>query len=350
MFWELMEYDRVQAMTFGRPCGLSNRHMDTKMPLNDGRLFFDESGYHHAKHCVVQMLERVNDTQVQPTPVPYATVLEIDAELQEFRKSLPESLMCSIAITDLPMNAHHHLVLQRLGIRLFISEARLHLNRGAFVQALKENSTAPSRGTFGESFIALYESAQEIVQVVKALVLFSPALAERWWFFWFHAFSAAVCLAAISLEAPASGFATPAYSGLSIVCDLSAAARDGSRVRDGLTTLLQLRKRAQERLKEGVRSPGSDDDDVRRLLLAEVREAQPRRRPSNPTQTGMLQQPQFDTQMSASSDNSALPQIEEPIVSTGPIMPLWPDAASALEYGLALDALGLNVFDWDQAA
>lgn len=131
---------------------------------------------------------------MQPTPVPYGTVLEIDAELQEFRKSLPESLMCSIAITDLPMNAHHQLVLQRLGIRLFISEARLHLNRGAFVQALKENSAAPSRGTFGESFIALYESAQEIVQVVKALVLFSPALAERWWFFWFHAFSAAVCL------------------------------------------------------------------------------------------------------------------------------------------------------------
>lgn len=149
------------------------------------------------------------------------------------------------------------------------------------------------------------------------------------------------CSAAISLEAPASGFATPAYSGLSIVCDLSAAAREGSRVRDGLTTLLSLRQRAQDRLRTGVPSPGSEDDEVRRLLLAEHKRRPEKLLPPPSDPTGV---------MSASSADSVLPPVDDPLVSTGPIMPLWPDAASALEYGLALDALGLNVFDWDQAA
>jgi hypothetical protein len=170
--------------------------------------FVDESGYHHAKHCLVKMLERVVDVQVQPTPVPYSAVVDLDLELQEcewrseamcstiaiivfrycllthnaVRKSLPESLMCSVAIQDLPLDTslHPHLVLQRFGIRLFIAEARLHLNRAAFVQALKASPAAPSHGTFAAAFVALYESAQEIVQVVKQLVLYSPALAERW--------------------------------------------------------------------------------------------------------------------------------------------------------------------------
>jgi len=90
--------------------------------------------------------------------------------------------MCSVAIQDLPLDGslHPHLVLQRFGIRLFIAEARLHLNRAAFVQALKASPAAPSHGTFAAAFVALYESAQEIVQVVKQLVLYSPALAERW--------------------------------------------------------------------------------------------------------------------------------------------------------------------------
>jgi hypothetical protein len=201
--------------------------------------------------------------------------------------------MCSVAIQDLPLDSslHPHLVLQRFGIRLFIAETRMHLNRAAFVQALKASPTAPSHGTFAAAFMALYESAQEIVQVVKQLVLYSPALAERWWFFWFHAFSAAVCLAAIPIEAPTCGFAVPALSGLSIVCDLSAAARDVSRVKDGLGTLLRLRLRARERLDAGSRRPDdhrreskdAKDDELHRLLLAE---RQPRDRMGSASSRG----------------------------------------------------------------
>ncbi|KAL1412387.1 hypothetical protein Q8F55_000132 [Vanrija albida] len=322
LFWELMEYDRTQALSFGRPCGLSNRHADTRF-LERGDALPDESGYHAAKHRLVRMLEAVIDVQVAPGPVGYATVVELDGQLQEFRRTLPESLMSNVAIQDLPLDAdqHPHLVLQRLGIRLLIAETRLHLNRGAFVQALKTSPLAPSQSAFSGSFVALYESAQEIVQVVKQLVLYSPALAERWWFFWFHVFSAAVCLAAIAIEAPTCGFATPAFSGLSIVCDLSAAARDGCRVKDGLGTLLRLRRRARDRLEHVQRAqsirprPGSassddkarSDDDVLDRLLFPAEKAQSRK----PSVEG---EPEPTLAPSALSGH----------------LPLWPDTASAL--------------------
>lgn len=236
--------------------------------------------------------------------------------------------MSNVAIQDLPLDSdqHPHLVLQRLGIRLLIAETRLHLNRAAFVQALKTNPLAPSQSPFSGSFVALYESAQEIVQVVKQLVLYSPALAERWWFFWFHVFSAAVCLAAIAIEAPTCGFATPAFSGLSIVCDLSAAARDGCRVKEGLGTLLSLRRRARDRLEHVQRaqsirhnrpaSAGSgdekarSDDEVLDRLLFPAERAKPSVEESKATGAGNK------------VDNDAIPG--------GSHLPLWPDTASVL--------------------
>lgn len=95
LFWELMEYDRTQALSFGRPCGLSNRHADTRF-LERSDSLPDESGYHAAKHRLVRMLEAVIDVQVQPTPVSYATVVELDGQLQECKwrgaeQPLPQS-------------------------------------------------------------------------------------------------------------------------------------------------------------------------------------------------------------------------------------------------------------------
>jgi hypothetical protein len=100
-------------------------------------------------------------------------------------------------------------VIHRLGIRLQVAQTRLLLNRPSFARSLKDRPEDPSRSKVGASFLALYESAQEIVQLVKQLVIYHPSLIARWyvsrlvqlevqtndrWFFWFHAYSAAVCL------------------------------------------------------------------------------------------------------------------------------------------------------------
>jgi hypothetical protein len=214
------------------------------------------------------------------------------------------------------------------------------------------------------------------------------------WFFWFHAFSAAVCLAAIPIEAPTCGFATPAFSGLSIVCDLSAAARDGCRVKDGLSTLLGLRKRARDKLDSArrlvpdqLRGEGKDvkDDELHRLLLAErsrPRESRERERgregedegydedrerdrertaarrdsflhhavpnplaPVRPSSSlALMAHPMLGVEMAGVSGTGTGTQVPpqgqgqiphfacvgEPSVAAGPTIPLWPDAASVL--------------------
>jgi len=71
-------------------------------------------------------------------------------------------------------------VIHRLGIRLQVAQTRLLLNRPSFARSLKDRPEDPSRSKVGASFLALYESAQEIVQLVKQLVIYHPSLIARW--------------------------------------------------------------------------------------------------------------------------------------------------------------------------
>jgi hypothetical protein len=56
-----------------------------------------------------------------------------------------------------------------------------------------------------------------------------------------HAFSAAVCLGAICIDAPASAFAAPAYMSLVTACDLAQAATEGSKAKGGLVSVYFIR-------------------------------------------------------------------------------------------------------------
>ncbi|KAK8847607.1 hypothetical protein IAR55_005466 [Kwoniella newhampshirensis] len=269
VWWELVTYDRLQALCFGRPCSTSYKWSDTQMP-EVPELIGDEDGFHLAKYNLMGMMERVIDVQTQTKAVSFTAVTQLDTELRELKKNLPEVLLPNVAIQDLPLdaNVHPHLVIHRFGIRLQVAQMRLLLNRPLFARALKEHTGDPSQGKFGSSFIALFESAQEIVQLVKSLVIYHPSLVARWWFFWFHAFSSAVCLAAIAIRAPTCAFASPSFHGMSIVCDISAAAREGCRAKKGLPILLRLRKRAHQALvaasrsktKASAEASGEEDD------------------------------------------------------------------------------------------
>ncbi|WVQ79861.1 hypothetical protein IAT38_001961 [Cryptococcus sp. DSM 104549] len=275
VWWEVVTYDRLQALCFGRPCSTSYKWSDTKMP-EVSELIGDEDGFHRAKYGLMHLMERVIDIQTQTAAVSYAAVAQLDLDLREYKKNLPDLLLPNVPIQDLPLerNVHPHLVIHRFGIRLQIAQMRLLLNRPLFARALKDFPGDPSHSKLGTSFVALFESAQEIVQLVKALVIYHPSLVARWWFFWFHAFSSAVCLAAIAIRAPTCAFASPSFHGMSIVCDISAAAREGCRAKKGLPILLRLRKRAHEALVAASRSKKSkttgegsgEEDDLSHLV------------------------------------------------------------------------------------
>jgi hypothetical protein len=109
---------------------------------------------------------------------------------------MPEPLAPGVQINRLPFDPSvpPHQVIHRLGIRLLIAQSRLLLSRPFFRKALNENPGDPEFCKHGSSFVALYESATEIIFIVKQLVMYHPSLVARWWFYWFHAYSSAVCL------------------------------------------------------------------------------------------------------------------------------------------------------------
>nr|XP_018265258.1 transcriptional regulatory protein [Kwoniella dejecticola CBS 10117]OBR87416.1 transcriptional regulatory protein [Kwoniella dejecticola CBS 10117] len=334
VWWELVTYDRLQALCFGRPCATSNKWADAKMP-EASDLIGDDDGFHRAKYTLISMMERVIDIQTQASSTsPYA-ITQLDNELRDYKRNLPEQLLPNVAIQDLPLDSSvdPHLVIHRLGIRLQLAQMRLLLNRPLFAKALKENPDDPSRAKLGQTFVALFESAQEIVQLVKILVIYHPSLVARWWFFWFHAFSSAVCLAAIVIRAPTCAFASPSFHGMSIVCDIAHAAREGCRAKKGLPILIRLRKRAHEALSAAGKSQNipinsgltTEEDDLSHLAgsakLKRVQTSLHKRSSSSPGHNGLNGETTPSPQSGSSIATSAT--LAEPVMHEG-MVPTFP--------------------------
>lgn len=195
VWWELVGFDRLQALCLGRPCATRNIATDTALPATSC-YYADHDGFHRAKAGVAMLLEQVIDLQTSVALVAHSQVQEVDKALCRFRDELPATLLPDVPIDKLPMDSdiHPHMVIHRYTIRVLIAQARLALHRPGFAKALRGMGSDPSLETTGDGFVATYESAHVIVQCVQSLVIFHPSLVSRWWFFWFHAFSSAVCL------------------------------------------------------------------------------------------------------------------------------------------------------------
>ncbi|CAK9785666.1 hypothetical protein CC85DRAFT_288374 [Cutaneotrichosporon oleaginosum] len=255
LYWEVLTYDRLQALCFGRPCAMSNRSSDTLLP-DDEALAGDEDGFHRSKYRLIEIMERVLDVQTNAKPTPYSTVQAVDKEITTFRENLPDTMLPKTQISDLPMDRmlSPQIVIHRLSIRFLVAQTRLLLNRHWFTIALKDSPEDPGQSPFGDAFIAVFESASEIVQTIRQLVRYHPSLIARWWFFWFHALSASVCLAAVAIRAPLSVWAVPSYQKLQQMVDISAATRDGCRAKNGLGAILQLRLSASEAMEAAAKT------------------------------------------------------------------------------------------------
>lgn len=64
VYWEILTYDRLQALCFGRPCAFQNRASDTQYPTDidwipdeDGCEFFCRNLADHSPSCKVQAHE-----------------------------------------------------------------------------------------------------------------------------------------------------------------------------------------------------------------------------------------------------------------------------------------------------
>lgn len=86
MYWEILTYDRLQALCFGRPCAFQNRSSDTKFPV-ENEWIEDKDGFHLAKYKLMGMMESVIEIQTSAAPVSYNTVVELDRKLVECKST-----------------------------------------------------------------------------------------------------------------------------------------------------------------------------------------------------------------------------------------------------------------------
>jgi hypothetical protein len=82
LYWEVLTYDRLQALCFGRPCAMSNRASDTLLP-DDEMLAGDDDGFHRSKYRLIEIMERVVDV------VSFADSLPAPLQLADLSKPTP---------------------------------------------------------------------------------------------------------------------------------------------------------------------------------------------------------------------------------------------------------------------
>ena len=148
VWWELVVYDRLQSLCFGRPCATSNRHSDTEFPDPTQGFSHDADGCeccviaryqscslmqdHRAKYRLIALMEKVIEVVSSPISlasgnskrkqdlsrsnrlpasirssenVSLASRLSADPAV---KNSVPDSLLPSVPIQSLPLDPSFH--------------------------------------------------------------------------------------------------------------------------------------------------------------------------------------------------------------------------------------------------
>lgn len=86
-----------------------------------------------------------------------------------------------------------------------------------------------------------------MITILMSVQTLYPTVTPRQWFFWYHASSAAVCMASLVISAPQSPLALFGWMNLQSVCNLfSSLATQSKSTMTSLTLLLKLREKASD--------------------------------------------------------------------------------------------------------
>jgi len=171
-------------------------------------------------------------------PTPYAAITSLYDRLCAFERHIPFHLRCRTALLALPSvyadadsatrdspevnRGDLHRTFQQFTLALNVSECILFLQRSYFVKALQEAPQDPTRSIYGKSYLAVVERCnvgpfgeyisdiKVIIEVVAGLYELYPTVTARHWFFWYHLFTAAVCIGTMIIKNssnPLSGMA-----------------------------------------------------------------------------------------------------------------------------------------------
>ncbi|OWZ30832.1 hypothetical protein C347_03977 [Cryptococcus neoformans AD2-60a] len=229
VFWECHTIEVFQANCFSRPNTLVPRYIDTAFPSpNPAEVAMGGKGWPTLKFELCQISSQVLDAGMTVHFQSYDSIQKLYGQLCEFELNVPFDLRCRSALLALPsvypdpemarrnspeISRHNlHRTLQQFTLSLNISENILFLQRPYFVMAMHDEPADPTRSVYGHSYLAVVERCNVIIQVVSDLYKLHPTIISRQWFFWYHLFTAAVCLGTLILKNPQSALATFALS------------------------------------------------------------------------------------------------------------------------------------------
>ncbi|KAE8543300.1 hypothetical protein D1P53_000002 [Cryptococcus gattii VGV] len=229
VFWECHTIEVFQANCFSRPNALVPRYIDTAFPSpNPAEIAMGGKGWPTLKFELCQISSQVLDAGMTVHFQSYDSIQKLYSQLCEFELNVPYDLRCRSALLALPsvypdpemarrnspeISRHNlHRTLQQFTLSLNISENILFLQRPYFVMAMHDEPADPTRSIYGHSYLAVVERCNVIIQVVSDLYKLHPTIISRQWFFWYHLFTAAVCLGTLILKNPQSALATFALS------------------------------------------------------------------------------------------------------------------------------------------
>ncbi|KAK8846529.1 hypothetical protein IAR55_005615 [Kwoniella newhampshirensis] len=188
VFWEAHTIEVFQANCFSRPSSLVAKYIDTAFPSPSAAE--RASGVKSWTTLQYEICQLSAQTALLALPSVYP-----DPEMA--RQESPEVSRRNL-----------HRTLQQFTLALNISENILFLQRPYFVMAMHDQPIDPTRSMYGHSYLAVVERCN----IVAELYRLHPTIIARQWFFWYHLFTAAVCLGTLILKNPQSVLATFALS------------------------------------------------------------------------------------------------------------------------------------------
>ncbi|KLT43595.1 hypothetical protein CC85DRAFT_301200 [Cutaneotrichosporon oleaginosum] len=272
VFWECHTIDVFQANCFSRPSSLRPEHIDTAFPGSGDRDF------RTLKFELCRISGAVLDQAMDVRPTPYASIDALYDRLCAFERHIPFGMRCRTALLALPsvyadaesatrdsppVSANLARTFQQFTLALNVSEAILFLQRPYFVRALQEAPQDPTRSAHAKSYLAVVERCNVLIEVVAGLYELYPTVTARHWFFWYHLFTAAVCLGTMIILNPTNPLAGLVLGQIDHSIKLySSVLRDHATpsLLQNHQWLLRLRARALSKVEHAPPPPGDEGD------------------------------------------------------------------------------------------
>ncbi|GAA5981002.1 hypothetical protein JCM10908_003948 [Rhodotorula pacifica] len=237
VWWELLTYDLLQSLNFGRPYSIPMHFVQCSMPNTASEAAASPIGsvdvFHWYKYRLGLVFGKIADLLANPELPDYGHVLALDRELKTSEASAPAWLRA----TDFSGKTHDQspekIIAQKHMLALLLHKGLLALHRPWFAKALMSGGE-PMCTPWAASFNACIISARRHVQIMRSVLVSAQRAGVRWWFFLFHTFTSLIIQSSVLLRAPACMLAE----------DIRADFREGMQIFKDVAPLSPLAQRA----------------------------------------------------------------------------------------------------------